>query len=230
MRRAKLLELIGIAIGIPGFLLLFVQGKIAVALLVLVVIGVLAWHRWFLQLPNLTIIEIEKIFDFKDAFAHRVLMTRRQRMRVNHPTAEYWFTNISADGSIQEITIDGAPPAEKRSQAGDLMVCKRWNHPLERGQEVTINFCYELIDSFGRNPEGVIHVVAAKAKRVRITVKLHPDRPCLGASSYRRYAGQEYRDLPAPALRDSNRHIELEFEAKKVGTEVEIEWTWDPPR
>jgi hypothetical protein len=228
MKREELLGWIGIAIGLPGFVVLFGTGKWAIAVLVALIVGLLIWHKWVVSRPDFSVLDIEKTYVIQDRAAHRTILRRSQRMKANHKgLTEFWFTNISADGGIENILIDGKAPAEERLEAGDLRVCRRWDRPLRRGDEIGIDFSYDLVDAFPSNPEGVIHVAAYKAKRLKLVVQFHKERPCTSVRAFLRYGGQIYRDLPTPRVSEDRSRAELEIHRLKIGREVELQWTWD---
>jgi hypothetical protein len=227
MRRDELLAWVGIVIGIPGLLVLFFTVQIAIGVFVVLIIGGLIWLRWYLALPDFTILEMEKRLVFKDPQAHKATFTRYQKARANHKgLTEFWIKGNSADGRIENVRIDDKDPDIQTLEAGDLAVCKRFHRPLERGQQEPMKLSYDIIDGFSGNPEGLIHLVSYKTKLFRMIIEFHEDRPCNSCRAFLRYGGKEHRTLPQPVTFAGGRRVEFEVKRPKLGAEYFLEWNW----
>jgi hypothetical protein len=227
MSREEILALAGVLIGLPSFALLIVSGQVVIGVLVLVLIGGVIGVTVLLGQPQFTLLEVEKVLTFHDATAHMATLVRTQKARANqNGLTDFWIRNISADGSIENIQIDNHPPDDERHIAGDIQVCKRFPHPLKRGQIFTMVLSYDLIDSFSQLSEAVSHIVEVKTKKLQIIVHFHEAKPCLTASAFLRFGGQINKELPKPALEHRNRRAEHQGKRLKLGGEYSLEWDW----
>lgn len=227
MGRADLLAWVGIAIGIPSFLLLFFSGQVSLGILVVLIIIGLAWLHWFLTQPEFTIIEIEKRLIFNDPQGHSATFVRNQKARANHKgLTEFWVKGNSADGSIQNVRIDDKAPDLDHLEAGDRALGKRFPRPLERGQQETMKLSYDIIDGFSKDTEGLIHLVSDKTKRFRVFVEFHEQRRCNSARAFLRYGGKDYKALREPEVFECGRRIEFEVRRPRLGAEYFLEWDW----
>lgn len=221
-------SLAGLLIGIPGFLLLFIKGNAVIGVLALIVIGCILFFRWYLNQPETTIIEVTKELDFHDPQARKATLVRHQTARANHKgITEFWVRNITSDGTIENILVDGKLPDEVRHVAGTIEVCKRFQRPLVRGRSESMNLSYDLIDSFdvGRT-QAMIHTISSKTKQVRMVVNFHPDKPCTTAKLFLTFGGQEHKALQEPKISRKGRRIEVEIKRPQLGAEYYLEWEW----
>lgn len=222
-----MLAWVGIVIGIPGFLLLFVTGQIAVGVVVVFIVAGLIWFRSSLDQPEFTLLLVEKTLSFTDPQGHRAAFVRVQKARANHKgLREFWIGNMSVDGSMEDIRIDGRMPDYQQQEAGDTRICKRFSRPLNRGEVVDTKTTYFLIDSFPNNPDKLLHTVAYKTKMLRVRVNFHSDRPCRNARIYLRYGSQIYKSLPPPRVSADGCDVEFEVKRPKLGAEYCLEWEW----
>lgn len=154
-------------------------------------------------------------------------MIRTQKAKTNHKgLTEFWYRNISADGDIENILIDGNEPDEEKTEAGDRLVCKRFGRPLQRGDTFLMELSYDLLKSFSGNPEGLIHVVDYKTKKLRMVVNFHTDKPCRTARAFLRFGGQAHKPLPQPTLNSNKTKIEIEIKRPRLGADYYLEWDW----
>jgi hypothetical protein len=197
-----------------------------------VVVGVTAAGiivGWFFRSkhPEITILSIEKTLTIHDKEGRRALLQRVQHARVRRAKlTEFWCRNISADGEIENLLIDGQPPHEQRKEAGDTQVCKRFADPVEPGQTFQTTLSYEMSDAFRGNPEILIHVVEIKTKLLRLAVSLPEDRPCNSARALFLFGGQEDKCPQVPVISDSGCRIDITFNKPKLGAEYYLEWDW----
>jgi hypothetical protein len=227
MKLEILLAWIGIILGVPGFLLLFFTSHVTSGLLVFAFVAVLVWVRWELGRPEFTILEIEKILTFHDSQASRATLVRRHKARANHKgLTEFWCGNISTDGSLQNVQVDGQDPHAMKTEAGDLRICKRFPRPSEHGEIYEMQLSYDLLKSFEGNPEGLIHVCSYKTKRLKMVVVFHPEKPCRSARAYIRFGGQPHERLPQPKISEDATRAEIELTRIKLGGEYCLEWNW----
>jgi len=227
MNREEIIAWISLFIGLPGFALLIFNGQVVIGVLVLVLVGGVIAISVVLGLPQFTILEVEKVLTFHDATAHMARLVRTQRARANqNGLTEFWTRNISADGRIENIQIDNGRPDDERREAGDIQVCKRYPHPLKRGQIFTMVLSYDLIDSFSNANEAVSHIVEGKTKRLQIVVNFHELKPVLTASAFLSFGGQIHKELEKPTVEHRNRRAEYVHKKPKLGGEYSLEWEW----
>jgi len=222
----RILAYVGIIVGLPGFLILFMGDRYVLGIFALIVVALLFWHLWSLQRPNFTVVEIDKLLRIHDQ-GQTASFVREQTMKANHKgLTEFWIKGISADGQIERILIDDNKPDEVRVEAGDILVCKRFPQPLKRGKEFKLRHSYDLINSFPNNTEMLIHTANFKTKVVRMRVELPPGRPCKAARASLRFGGQFHAELARPTVYSGNKRIEIEIRKPKLGGDYYLEWDW----
>ncbi len=212
-------------IGLAGLLLVFLPQHIAAGIIIAIaLIIIMGIFRWF-DGAVFTLLSVEKVLEVHDANGARATLTRHMTARVNHKgVTEFWCRNISADGNISNLKIDGAAPFEEKREAGDRQVCKRFNQPLKRHEQFEMALSYDLADSFPAPTEGLIHVVESPTKRLRLVVILPEGRKARAARMLLRFGGQVHKELNKPTIK--GRRIEFETAWLKLGEEYCLEWDW----
>lgn len=227
MDRNELLTLIGLIIGVPGFLLLFFQGQAVIGVVVFGVCIGLAWLYWFLNQPEFTLLEVRRVIRLLDRDGTRAQMERYQEARANHKgLSEFCHKGIMADGSIENIRIDGDEPDYQALECGAIVVCKYFPDTLERGEKLEMTLTYDLVNSFTKKSEAIIHVISHKTKRLTLEVQCPSDRPVRDVKASLRYGGQKFKLLPKPKRSPDSCQIVLEIKRPKLGEEYYLEWDW----
>jgi hypothetical protein len=222
----------GTIIGIPGFVLLFLQGQqVAAALCVLlaavIFIGFVL-HRKATDAPPfklksakvlLTIHDaagalgkIEKHYTFVPCFANMNQMTHR---------------NIASDGTVSAISWNGQPvPATGIKEVlGEYQVTIDFRAPLTRGVAQDGILSYEIADSFPNADEALVYVVDFPTPLVEITVRLPQNRLAQSAKAFQvRGAGRS--PVPSVELNASRDTVTLRLKKPPMGAEYEIWWNW----
>lgn len=85
-----------------------------------------------------------------------------------------------------------------------------------------MSLSYDLIDSFMKSSEAVIHVVEGRTKRVRICAVLPQDRPPKTVRAVLRFGG-EVHGIIKPGVRVIGPRMELEIKAPDWG--LNIAWS-----
>ena len=225
--REEVLTLLGIIASFAGVLTLFWQGYVAVGILVIIVGVLLVWHYIVLDQPEFTLLEVNKTIFLNDARGHSATLIRQHKARANHKgITEFWIKGISSDGVIGKILIDDKPPDYQGVDCGDVVVCKRFKRPLQRGQEDELTLSYDIEDGFLRDSETFIHSVAHKTKHLRMAVRCPSDRPIRSARASLRYGGHMHKALPNLKISENGCKAELIVRKPKLGEQYYLEWDW----
>ncbi len=223
------IALAGLIIGIPGFILLFksptATAAVITVLLLLSVFLALGYVYWSQRLPHFTIESVEKELAFLHQDCKHATLSRKQTAIANHPgITEFWCRNIAADGSIQNIQIDGARPNDERHVLGEIEVCKRFRSPLKRGQSFTTVLTYDLVDCFPQEREQLIHVVEGRTKKLRLEIRFPAGRNVRNPRAIIKFGGEERSQLDSLVVSQSV--LLLEVKRPKFGADYVVEWNW----
>jgi len=229
MNSKRAIEILGIVAGIAGFL----DGLIKKDFLIagLIAVAALAWiaYFYFAERPPFSILEVRREVTFTDAQTNTRLQTVL-KVRSNHRgLTEYWFRNLSADGTIANIRVDGTPPgaADIVVEANVRRVRKAFQHPLARNEEKTIRLEFEANNSFpGEHVEGIVSLVTGPTTRVQMTVHFHATKPCLRYRLMRRYGGEEDKLLEEGPASDNGTTVDITVVRPPRGSELYLEWEW----
>src|SRR3989339_606515 len=116
----RVLQVIGLLLAIPGLISLFYNDHVAVGILVSTLMLMLWLFWWHLNKHAFKVIRVEKTLTVHDNGGNMASLERRQKARVIHKgLAEFWCRNISADGPITNILIDGEAPFLIEKEAED---------------------------------------------------------------------------------------------------------------
>jgi len=229
MKKQDLLAYIGIALTIPGVGLLFLNKATIVGTLILIVVVILFVMYWLQNRPPFTILEADKTLDFQDEAGNLAFLESRVKIRANHMgITQFWFRGINADGTIENIKIDGdlIPPHLIKRVAGSIEVYKQFNQVLTPGKVTNIALSYELHDSFLGKREGMTHVTSTQTKRVKIRINFHQRRPASDVRHYLGYGSQVQAELEKPAVPADRLSVECQFRNPKPGSYHTLEWDW----
>lgn len=228
MKKEDLLAYVGIALAIPGTVLLF-SSRATIGVLVLVLVVILFAVYRLHNRPVFTYMEVDKTLDFQDDAGQLARLTVRVKARPNHRgTTQLWFRGINADGSIRNLKIDGEilPAHSIKKVAGTIEVYKQFPQALTPGKVVPVELSYELHDSFPGNSEGLTHVTATHTKRVKLRVHFHAGRPIIDVRHYVGYGGQVHGELEKPAMSENRLSVECALRNPKIGSYDTVEWKW----
>lgn len=226
MRTNDLISLAGLILSIPGFFVALYAGQYTASVLALLIIAVIFLYQRQVNSPPFLILEIEKRLVIHDAVGENAVLSRKHRVRANHPgLTEFWCRNIAADGRISNVLLDGSHPDEIKKIAGELHFCKRFPNALERNQEFTTIIEMTLTGSFLQSYEGLIHEVGLRTRVLRIFVKLPNGRKAKKAYAFLRYSGEQHKPLPVDVSED-NTSLSIEIRRPKQGASYSIEWEW----
>lgn len=224
----RMLNLTGLALALPGVLLLF-SNQVAVGILELTIVLLIFvfWHAK--NKPLITLLEVEKLASIKDAKGIDASFTSRQKTKTNHKgLTELWFRNISSDGSVSNILIDNKTPSEIKTEAGDVRACVRFNKAKKADEKFEVTLSFDAKNAFPADTEFLIHVVEAETKKLKIVVELPINRKASGARLFLQYGGNPHKELAKPLISISSSGQRLESEIKRplLGAEYCLEWDW----
>jgi hypothetical protein len=211
-------------LAVPGVFLLFGEHA-ANGLLVLTLLALILLVWYFLNKPEFTVLRIDKTLSISDASGSKATLLRDQTAQANHKgITEFWCRNISADGTISNILINGEPPAKQIKEAGDIQVCMQISPPPRARERFKMALSYDLTDSFLTARESLIHVVEAETKLLRMVVELPKQRMPKTARLFLRFGGQVFKELKAPIV--AGARIEAEIKRPRLGAEYCLHWEW----
>jgi hypothetical protein len=218
---------VGILIGLPGFLILFLNGQYAIAFVILCAIALLIYSAYLFSLPEFTITEIEKILIIRDKQGSVAVLIRRQKAICNHKgVTEFWCGGIGATGGIDDIRIDKRKPDAIEESCKQFRICKHFTEPLRRGERFSTEVSYKVRDSFLEETERLIHSTDYMTKELIMRVRLPPGRKCKAAKAYTCINQHPQRHLAAPDVSSDQREITLKVVRPKKGVEYVVEWVW----
>lgn len=179
--------------------------------------------------PDFTVMQIEKVLTFRDAFAKRATAERRVLLRADREGVdEFWFRNLSCDGQIESKTIDDEPPDDIKILTAVMQLRKRFPVPLHLGDLQWVHLCCDEIDAF--KPTDALEFINAiddETGALRVTINFHPDRPCISAEAFISLVGRTVERLPGlPKLSNDKCRAEMEVNKPKLGYEYVVRWTW----
>lgn len=184
MNTDRLLAWVGVAIGILGLIPIFRDASNQVRLAYAT--GLVALLITFMVLyragkgPQYSTMSMKKTLTFTGGDRRYATLVREQRIKINYGSMnEIWCRNIVADGQIENFRIDGIPPdADDQARLGCLLdVRKRFLRTLYRGDEETVAWSYDLVDSFPENQEFMDHDVTPGTRLLELVVELPAGDP-----------------------------------------------------
>lgn len=225
---------IGVVIGLPGFLdYVFGQqtalGILSVVIGILIVLSVFSL-RWIISQPPFTLLGVEKELEFRDKDARNARHTDTRKVMANHKgITEFWFKDIGQPGSLNNVLINGDPPDLEEDRAGGNMgVGKRYPRHFEWRQQFKASLSMEILDAFPDEQEFYTHKVMDKTKRITMAVKFHRGKRFRTVRVLLGYGGASYEVIKKPNLTKAEDGSELELVVKKpkLGQEYRLEWEW----
>lgn len=177
--------------------------------------------------PQYKTLSMKKTLDIRTVDGCRAHLYREQRIRVRYGhLCEIWCRNIVADGSIENLRIDGAPPDDYETTGCLLSICKKFDEPIFRGQEVTVLWTYDLLDSFPANHEALEHEVTPGMQHLELTVRLPEGRLGRNAALHELYAGEPAKQLKAPVVGENGRVFQATQKSMAQGSTIRLSWDW----
>lgn len=230
MKNDTVLGLIGVAIGLPSFILLFAQGQSALAIIIILFILCLLWYRYDVSQPDFKLLEIRKKLSLLDSRGERAKLNHYVKLKANRKgISEYCFKGISVDGTIDQNTIfiNGQLPEFKKELVHQLRICKRFP-PLQRGEIIELTLEIEINDSFTNSEEVWVHNVVAPTDIINLEIEFPRNRcpishySAIGASG----SGEASEKFASPIRSSDGRRLFLTILKPKMGREYQVYWTW----
>ena len=172
-----------------------------------------------------TVTHLDKILTIQDSSGKKATETQKYTVTANKAgLAEFWFKNISSDGIINYIYINGASPAERKQEDGKIHVAMKFDAPLKAGNafDATVTFSHQ--NAFTKTQETLVHTIENETKLLRMIIELPRKRPAAFASLERRYKG-EVKQISPPIITEHGK-IMADIQNPPVGAEYYLHWDW----
>jgi len=228
----RILAVVGIFLGLPGFLLLFFTGYRTEAILALG-LGLTLFSSpiivtWLLSLPPYSITEAKVALSFDKDSIQKATITKEYKIRPNqrHLTV-LSLRNIAADGKVENLRWNGnlIPKEWLREVLGEYEVTIHFPGPHALWKEFSGALSYEVTDSFNGNPEGLVYAPDHPTKVAQIEVTFPNNRPCRSANAYR-VEGAGQIPIAGPEIFESGLRLKATIKRPTPGTEYWFWWNW----
>jgi hypothetical protein len=234
MSADRSLAVTGVVIGLLGLIPIFrdasSQERILYTVALLLLGGLFIAIYRSGKGPQYSTKSMRKTLRFLTADGTRATFTRDQAIRVNYGSMdEIWCRNIVADGTIENVRVDGQVPAEEDQQTlGCLLdVRKRFGSTLYRAQKTSVCWTHDLINSFPDQREFIDHDVTPATDQLELIVEL-PEGPrkFRDAVLEERVAGEPSRSLGAPAIEQNGLLLHAIIRKPRAGRTIRMSWSW----
>lgn len=229
----RILAVIGIAIGLPAFILTFLSGgqaaTLLVAALVLAVLGAAFIIHIKTNAAPFYMKEVVLTLSIHDPEGKLATLEKKYKYQANYAhVQELSHRNIAADGSIYDIRWNGepVPPANIATTLGEYEVSIREKTPYTKGSVYDGCLSYRMADSFPAAQEAMIYVVDFPCKVLRIIVKLPTDRKCHQVNAYRMQGAGKKEITKNLCREEDGRRISFTVKRPPLGSQYEVWWRW----
>ena len=223
----------GIGLSVLGLIPIFrdanVQIIVAYCLLFFALVGFFLYAAYRTSGPQYTTLSLKKELEIEDREGHLSHLKRIQRIRVNYGSVEeIWCRGIYADGKIDNFSVDGAaPPTHDRIESGHTVsLRKRFPEAIFSGHEATVEWSYDLHDSFPNSHEALESDIRHGTRKVELTVLLPTDRLCIKASMHLLAGGDPVSQLDDPEISEDRRSLRSIVWSPKSGHTLRLSWDW----
>jgi hypothetical protein len=229
----RILAWLGLTIGLLGLIPIFrdssAQLRLAYcfALLLLLILFAVLYRSG--RGPQYSTLSMRKTLVLKASDGSHAELLREQKIRVNFSSmSEIWCRNIVADGSIANLRIDGVALQDVDQEwLGCLLdIRKRFLRTLYRGDEESVLWSYDLINSFPKQKEFIDHDVTPGTQLLELVVELPEQRPCREARLEEKVAGEPSKQLKDPEILRSGTLVRATIRAPKEGRTIRLSWQW----
>jgi hypothetical protein len=230
----RALAVVGIVIGLLGLIPIFRESSNQLRVSYVAALALLFAVFYVLYKsgrgPQYSTTSMKKHLRFVTNDGTRATFTREQTIMINFGCMdEIWCRNIVADGSIQNVQVDGQTPLQEDQQhLGCLLdVRKRFGGTLYKGQTATVCWSHDLVDSFPDRREFIDHDVTPATKLLDLTVELPAgQRKFSKVKLEERVAGEPSRNLEAPAVEQNGTIIRAKIKSPHPGRTIRLSWEW----
>lgn len=203
------------------------QVKLACAAAVIALVGAFLIMAFQGTGPQYKTVSMKKTLEIVTADGSLAHLHREQRIRVRYGhLSEIWCRNIVADGNLTNLRIDGAYPDAFENTGCLLSICKKFGEPLFRGQEVTVIWTYDLVNSFPASHEALEHDVTPGMQHLELEVRLPQGRLGRNTTLHKLFAGEPAKQLPAPSVEKNGRVLRAKQKGLAEGSTIRLSWDW----
>jgi hypothetical protein len=227
----RALGIAGIVLGLPSFLILFLDGFQAVAVITLILAAVLiiaaAIVRWYLRLPEYTMKHVEVTLKFLDDVGAQAVLIKKYRIRPNSfHSREIIHRNNAADGDLINIRWNGqlVPQGQIAEVLGEFEIKIDFLAPKPWWRSFDGELSYDLVNSFPGEREGLRYVVDFPATKVSFKIEMPSNRPCTDVEATSRAGGEKV--LPRPKVTNGGKLVTMSVKRPYPGGEYRIAWRW----
>lgn len=176
-----------------------------------------------------TVMHLDKILTIKDSSGKKATETQKYTVTANkNGLPEFWFKNISSDGTINSFNINGSSPAERKQEDGKIHVAMKFDAPIKKGNTFDTTLTFDHQNAFTKTQDTLVHTIDNQTKLLRIIIELPRERPATFASLIRRYKGEE-KHFFSPIITEHGK-IMADIQNPPVGAEYRLHWEWPQSR
>lgn len=227
----RVVGIVGLALSIPGFMLLFFTPERSVAIItlagsaLLLLVSVLLYR--LSALPDFTGVRHDSTV-LLSANGDAVIQ-QKYVMRANYAhTTTLTLRNIASDGSSPVFTWNGAPvPSgwiEKR--LGEYILHIPLQHPVGRWRTLEGTLEWTACGSFTNSRESVAIAPDRPVGAVEVRVTFPPARMWKHRPGATRLSPSGRVRMPDPVIEDNGNTVRLSVRRVRPGDEFEIFWDW----
>ncbi len=223
----------GIGLSALGLVPLFrdanTQLILAYCFLFFALLGFFLYAAYRTSGPPFTTISLKKVLTIQGRDGRLASLTREQRIRVNYGSIqEIWCRGIYADGTVDNFKVDGeAVPAFDQNWSGPVVdLRKRFSEAIFSGHETTVEWSYDLYDSFPARHESLDHEIVPGTREVELTVHLPAERTCIGASLHILAGGEPVGQMDDPEISEDRKTLHTMVKSPKSGHTLRLSWNW----
>lgn len=227
----RVLAIVGIIIGLPGVLILFVTANETLAvfagILAALLLGAAFYIRYIFNAPPYTFREVNATLEFPSDEQMAVLR-KAYKIRPNYAQLhQIELKNIAADGRISNFLWNDKPiPSHAiTTRMGQFVV--RIDLPFNPGRWRTFEgkFSYEIRNSFNENPEWMEYTVDFPTKIATLTILFPKTKPCLSTEAHKK-RGAGSIPIQMPTRYQDGMKLELTLKRPSYGGTYYIYWHW----
>jgi hypothetical protein len=172
-----------------------------------------------------TIAHLDKILTIQDSSGNKATETQKATVTANKTgLSDFWFNNISSSGTISSININGASPAERKTEDGKIHAAMKFDAPIKAGNAFDATLSLGHQNAFTKTQETFVHTIDNETKLLRMIIELPAGRPAAFASLSRRYKDEETQALP-PIITEHGK-IVADIKNPPIGAEYCLHWDW----